>query len=184
MAAQSLGHVVGTCAYFNMGIGRGARKCAAPHHRQVGPVVPDGCGLVPAQAQRVQGGLGSGALVFGAVVGMHYAQRLQACAQNPRVAPGDHHGCDARALQQFDAVAVQRVEAFDGFTGCGGTVAGAAGVTRGEFRKIQSAVGQHTVHVEKSDTHVLRLEQQFGRKRKRGQHRRMGHKRQGHGVIR
>ncbi|MDT4872792.1 hypothetical protein FQZ97_1079980 [compost metagenome] len=80
---------------------------------------------------------------------MRHAQGVQAFSQGGRIASGHHRGRDARALQQFDAVAVERVKTLDRFPA---------------FREIQPTVGQHPVHVKKHHAHGLRAQQQLGRK--------------------
>jgi hypothetical protein len=102
---------------------------------------------VPVEAQLFEHGLGRGQLVFGAVVHMLDAERLEPYAQRLGIAPGDHRRRDARALQQLEAVAVEDAEALEGFAVLG---------------EIDAAVGQHAVDVEEGHAHILRGKQGLG----------------------
>ena len=66
---------------------------------------------------------------------MRHPQRGQAPAQRGRVASCHHGRRDAGALQQLDAVAVERMEALDRLALVG---------------EVETAVGQHAVDVEES----------------------------------
>ena len=79
---------------------------------------------------------------------MFYAQGFEAQAQCRGVAPGHHRRHDARLLQQFDALAIERVKAFERLAMLG---------------KIQAAIGEYAIHVEEHHAHILRAQQQLRR---------------------
>ena len=109
--------------------------------------------LLPSQSQVGQDGLRCGAFVFGAITHMRHTQRSQTLAQRGGVTARDHRRCDAHTLQHLDAVAIQRIESLDGFSGLG---------------EEQAAIGHDTVHIEKNHLDVLRTQQQFRLERQPG----------------
>ena len=157
--------MVGALPDFQMSIGRRAAQCRPAHHRQVRPVIAHCRSRTPVKPQCRQRLFGSRAFVFRAEMRMGNAQRLQARTQHRAVPAGDDHRRNAGFLQHLEAVAVQGVETLDDFTGRpeAGRLPGLFMAVR-VFRKIQSAVGQHTVDIKKGHLDTLAAQQQFRRK--------------------
>ena len=131
-----------------MRIGRRAAKGCSLHDRQIRPVIAHDTGLLPAQSQRPECDFSRRQFVFSAEVGMDDAQSGQAAAQCGAVAPGDDGWRDAGFLQQFQTVPIECVEALECLA---------------VLRHVQAAIGQHTIHIKKSNLDVLRHQQQLGR---------------------
>ena len=70
---------------------------------------------------------------------MLYAQSAQPHAQRCRIAAGNHRWRNASFLQQFQAVAIERVEALEGFA---------------TLAEINAAISQYAIHVKKNHAHV------------------------------
>ena len=121
----------------------GGRRCetAQPHHGEIGPVVAHIAAFGCRDTRGLQQLGERDGFVGDALMQVRNAQFSCPCRDNAGVAPGDDRRLNARRLQHFHAVAIERIEGLHGVAVDG---------------EKQAAVGEHAVDVENHQFHAAR----------------------------
>src|SRR5690554_3517823 len=146
-ATPRLSHAVGVLAHEGIGAGDGHPQADAADHRQVGQVVAQIGDLLIMESQLGEQFIEHHQLVFTALVQVLDAQVASAPLHHRGLAAGNDAGTHAGAHQHLDAVSVQGVEGLE---------LAAVG------QEVQTAVGEHAVHVEDRQANLAGALHQLG----------------------